>query len=415
MTSEQQEPLLLLLTTSHPLLSTAISGSLSAYSSSKSYSPRFRYGAEFVERHIGSPVASTVGSVGRRTGVEGGMRWWLKSRRTSNTQQGTAEGGSEVAVKRRKVSNGPREGFDIEQGLPRKYSNSTLPAYVERRPSEVSFADSLPAYDDYRSPNYEDEGALIPVPQRDGEAHSPTHSSWQSRLMVSTSGLGVAMSEESLRSLRYCLTWLRWANLHLGKVVVTLKDLVDQWDSSRGPSVLDPPRPIEVGESGFEGAPHSGASTSLIQRQHDQEGVAQKIQALKGEVLQTLKSVVDVVSTYAGGALPENARNLVRHYLTSLPQRFHLASAAKTEGDSLQPASETASSAQRVIVLAKEGLDMMTQVSGVLDSTIGSAEEWCDRLGRRKRGEAEEDGSYVDRKDGVVEEGDGQIKTEEKS
>lgn len=38
-----------------------------------------------------------------------------------------------------------------------------------------------------------------------------------------------------------------------------------------------------------------------------------------------------------------------------------------------------------MIVLATEGLDMMAQVSGVLDSTIASAEGWCDRLGRRRR------------------------------
>jgi len=43
------------------------------------------------------------------------------------------------------------------------------------------------------------------------------------------------------------------------------------------------------------------------------------------------------------------------------------------------------------MVLAKEGLDMMVQVSGVLDGTIVSAEEWCERLGRKKRGEAEGD------------------------
>ena len=46
--------------------------------------------------------------------------------------------------------------------------------------------------------------------------------------------------------------------------------------------------------------------------------------------------------------------------------------------------------AQKVLVLAKEGLDMMAQVSGVLDGTIVSAEEWCERLGRKKRQEREE-------------------------
>ena len=43
---------------------------MSAYTTSKSYSPRFKSSAEFIERNIGSPVASTVGTGGRKTGVE---------------------------------------------------------------------------------------------------------------------------------------------------------------------------------------------------------------------------------------------------------------------------------------------------------------------------------------------------------
>lgn len=81
--SQQPEPLLSLLTTSHPLIGTAIGGSLSAYSASKNYSPRFKSGAEYVERRF-TPVVNTVGSVGRLTGVEGGVRWFLGGRHPSH-------------------------------------------------------------------------------------------------------------------------------------------------------------------------------------------------------------------------------------------------------------------------------------------------------------------------------------------
>jgi hypothetical protein len=127
--------------------------------------------------------------------------------------------------------------------------------------------------------------------------------------------------------------------------------------------------------------------------------LTQRIQALKSDALKTLKSVVDVISKYSGGALPENARLLVRKHLVTLPARFRQASHsnATAQSNALQTGSgaqgdgaEVASSAQKVLVLAKEGLDMMEQVSGVLDGTIASAEEWCERLGRRKRGESEE-------------------------
>jgi hypothetical protein len=41
--------------------------------------------------------------------------------------------------------------------------------------------------------------------------------------------------------------------------------------------------------------------------------------------------------------------------------------------------------AQKVLVLAKEGLDMVTQITGVVDGTIVSAEQWCERMGKRRR------------------------------
>jgi hypothetical protein len=43
-----------------------------------------------------------------------------------------------------------------------------------------------------------------------------------------------------------------------------------------------------------------------------------------------------------------------------------------------------ATSAHHVLVLAEEGLDMMVQVSGVVNDTLVSAESWCQKL-RRSR------------------------------
>ncbi|KAI9850317.1 MAG: hypothetical protein M1838_005877 [Thelocarpon superellum] len=397
--SQQPEPLLSLLTTSHPLLSTAISGSLSAYSTSKSYSPRFKSSAEFVERHIGTPVVSTVETVGRRTGVEDGVRWWLGSRRPSAVHPSTAPGEhgdeneneseneneNEGANKRRKISNATHTSMDLEHGL---YSG--LHDYGQRRPSQLSF-ESLPAYDDNRSPKYEVQGTLVTT--KEGDDRPTPASTWQSRLILSTSGLGVAMSEESLRSLKYCLTWLRWANVHLGKVIIALKNVLEDYEQSQrraGPPVTEPLSPASTIT---DGSTPNDASHAVARLSHEDAILSRRVQDLKSDVLQTLKKVVDIVSKYAGGALPENARTLVRRHLTSLPQRFRLASTSSVTSDSLRPASETVSSATRVMVLAKEGLDMMAQVSSVLDGTIVSAEEWCDRLGRRKRGEPEDEAS----------------------
>lgn len=342
--SEQSEaePLLSLLTSTHPLISSAINSSVSAYTSSKSYSSRFKYGAEFLERNIGSPVANTVGTVSRKTGVEGGLRWALQRRDTSETADRS---------KRRKTAATTEadEPVDHEKSFP-------PPSEMQRHRSvsEASFSETLPPYDDQKSPNYEDIQRL----------ERPTNSSeqnktWQSRLMISTSGLGVAMSEESLRRLTYCLKWLKWANGRLNNAVLALKSMLEKWEEEKNEKSSD----------------ESSSRNRALLSQH--------IQAVKEDVLRTLKQVVDVVSKYTGGALPENARNLVRRHLVSLPQRFKIASTSNPSPDSAASSSEEATSAHRVLVLAQEGLEMMSQVHRVVDETLISAQTWCERLGRK--------------------------------
>jgi hypothetical protein len=357
------------------------------YTSSKSYSPRFRYGAEFVERNIGSPVASTVGAVGRKTGVEGGLRWALQRKESAeSTSQGPT-------TKRRKVSDESKDAMDVEKGL----QDPMTTHQIRRQASDLSFAETLPAYDDQRSPQYEEFGTMTLTKQghENGQSQSMQNPNWQTRLMISTSGLGVAMSEESLRSLKYCLSWLRWANSRLSNILVALKNVLEEWESSQSPSILPSTDPS---------APQLTTSHS----QNSQENITARIQALKSEVLQTLQRVVNVVSTYAGGALPENARNLVRRHLTSLPQRFRIASSSNAPNSNDEgPPSETVTSAHRVMVLAQEGLDMMGQVSEVVDNTLVSAESWCEKLGRRRNGQAEE---RRDGKDGALYLGQGDVK-----
>ncbi|KAK6600878.1 hypothetical protein H4I95_07860 [Botrytis cinerea] len=358
-----------------PLIGNAIGGSLSAYSASKNYSPRFKSSAEYVERRI-TPVVNTINSVNRITGVEGGVRWFLGGRRPSHHGPSDTESDS-PSHKRRKVNTS--SPADLE-GQPIQFEIK-FDQQRRRRPSQVSTTDSLPAYDDQRSPSYEaSQQALVPSNRGSEESASPG-SSWQSRLVLSTSGLSVAMSEESLRSLKYCLSWIRWANEHIGKLIVALKSVLEQYDNSG--TIADTP----YSEKGAD----NNQRQVVLHTDDQRSALTAKIAQLNKDVLKTLKEVVDIVSKYAGGALPENARVLVRKHLTSLPRRFQIANSVSNgesrghrDGD-----SDAKEGAQRVMVLAKEGLDMMTQVSGVLDGTIVSAEEWCEKLGRKKREERE--------------------------
>lgn len=355
------EPLLQLLTTNHPLLGGVIEGTQTVYVAGKNYSPRFKTSAEYVEGYV-TPVVNTVGTVGRATGVEGGVRWFLGGGKRHKSQSSTdLEEGSN---KRRKGDDGTDtmmiDSDEITSGM-----ETPRPTYDPNDPRRLSIAstiDTLPAYDEHRSPAYEAEPR-------------PNSSAWQSRLIMSTSGLSIAMSQESLRSLKYCLSWLRWANVHIGNVINSLKMSLDRYD--------------KTGES----------SSSSSSEADDRQKLVDRISSLKADVLKTLQDVINTVSKYAGGALPENARALVRRHLTSLPQRFALANMlvqqqAAREDQAVEEGGaardrEMRDSAQTVLLMAKEGLDMMSQVSGVLDGTIVSAEEWCERLGKRKQEQKE--------------------------
>lgn len=398
-TGPQPEPLISLLTTSHPLLAKTIEGTTSAYNNSKNISPRFRSSVEYVEGYL-TPIGNTIGTVGRATGVEGGVRWFLGSGRRNPS--GDADDGS---YKRRKLDtpNHSRRGSNatITHHSTNSVDSAADPYAFDNGDRRMSMStietiDTLPPYDDARSPAYAElldggplsttstsssgeqrSGAMTPRP-KSGAGPAP----WQSRLIMSTSGLSIAMSEESLRRLKYCLRWLRWANEHIANVINALKSALEQYEHGN-----DENRIRSAG----------GALEPLVRSRN--ADIIRKIAELKQDILKTLRECIDTVSKYAGGSLPENASILVRKHLTSLPQRFRLASQTEAskpaQGERAAPGAmesdkDTTEAAQRVLLLAKEGLDMMSQVSGVLDGTIVSAEEWCTKLGRKIGDEPQE-------------------------
>ncbi|MBE3043166.1 hypothetical protein IMZ48_11460 [Candidatus Bathyarchaeota archaeon] len=396
----QTEPLLSLLTTSHPLLASTIGGATSAYKSSKDYSPRFKTSAEYVEGYLG-PIANTVGSVGRVTGVEGSVRWFL---RRKQSQRQDVESGN-TSNKRRKVE-GWRSPADTETtllpGTPdgqHMMSPDGFGFKLDRRLSQASTIDTLPTYEESLPAYAEAEDGTVTKGRLSGVSNAP----WQSRLIMSTSGLSIAMSEESLRSLKYCLTWLRWANDHIGRVIAMLKSTLEQYEQAEQSEEFSEP-----GSSGNNTMADVEAAPDASAPRADRKELAARINALKRDVIKTLRDVVETVSKYTGGALPDNARILVRRHLTSLPRKWQL---AMVTSNSSRPQSSSSSEtqqqqidieegdkgreknvkegAQRVLILAKEGLEMMGQVSGVLDGTIVSAEEWCERLGKKRKDDRE--------------------------
>lgn len=391
------EPLLSLVMTSGSLLAKPIEGTVSAYNTTKNFSPGFiKTPVEYVEGVVGSGL--------HLSGIEGGVRWFFRAK-GRHQPSGDLEAGENGSHKRRKV-----DGRGMSAPASRRDSSAVAPltsangaemqapfdpygfTNKDRRLS-MSTVDTLPAYDDARSPAYTEEliaasnekMALDHADASSSRRSPSTSSAWQSRLIMSTSGLSIAMSEESLRSLKYCLSWLRWANEHIGRVIKALKDEIERYDTTA--------RSLEQDKVMSD----VGMTTTEDSEQARMERGA-RIVALRKDVLRTLQGVIETVSKYAGGALPDNARALVRRHLTSLPQRFRLATQESGSGSPGPSSSSTEEGkekeirdgAQRVLVLAKEGLDMMAQVSNVLDGTIVSAEEWCERLGKKKTEQREQ-------------------------
>ncbi|KAF7345612.1 hypothetical protein MVEN_01580200 [Mycena venus] len=228
-------------------------------------------------------------------------------------------------------------------------------------------------------------------------------SRWQA-MLLEAGGLSAALSDESMRRLRYCLSWLQYATQHIDAQILILRDFI----ASLHP--LPPP----------------GSGSLSLTPDH-----LRTLAHLRSDIVHTIRQVVGVVSKYAGGALPEPARGRVRGFILDLPKRFSAegggagglspggASSSSTgvatsagggvearhaestrdecrgggrgEPDAVctgEPAYAFATaasawgaqSARRVLVLATESLDMMRGVTAVVGDSLDRADAWVDRL-----------------------------------
>lgn len=238
-------------------------------------------------------------------------------------------------------------------------------------------------------------------------------SRWQA-VLLEAGGISAAVSEESMRRLKYCLQWLQYATQHIDAQILILRDFIESLhpsDSSSGTDILISPT-------------HMRTLTDV-----------------RRDIVQTIRQVVDIVSKYAGSALPEPARSRVRGFILHLPQRWATSSVNPAPGmadgapgassavgaaaggsgsirrarttryhkernaggpdrsQACTPASSRASSplsstrvglrpttsaatqaAQRVLALATESLDMMRGVTGVVKDSLDRADAWVERL-----------------------------------
>jgi hypothetical protein len=345
------------------LLASTIEGAASVYNTGKNYSPHIKTGAEYVENYL-KPVGKAVGNVSRKTGVEGGVRWIFGRRSTkqhSSTDIETGERGSSKRLKSGRDDKGKRSSDSLSPDL-----------YADRddRRMSISTVDTLPPYDDQRSPAYteiaEDRIARMSGSDASGQP-------WSQRFVVTTSGLGVAMKQESLRSLKYCLRVLKDTNGYVGEILVNLKSVIDEYDAAAPKDGED--------HAMMEGTGHAAPRTA-----EERNRLLRRMSELRDNIFQVIHRAVQTVSKYAGSALPENARNLVHRQLMSLPglYQFHYLRESEGRRENTSPEGLARDSAHLALLFAREALQLMTQVGDVLNRTLVSAEEWCETLYKTK-------------------------------
>ena len=231
---QEPEPLLELLTTTHPWVGAAITGPVTAYNNIKNAAPAFvRAPANYVERTVGRPLASGVEAVSRRTGIESGVRRYLGERTPSDAD-------TRVDNKRRRIRDGRGEDTEMETDIEKGILSPSVYHYRSRAGSQASFAESLPAYDSNRSPPYEEESTSAPSEQASESANGfqlatqqrtavasrrgSTTYGWGQQLLITTSGLGVACSDSSLKSLLVpCISSMPEPSLKSNDSIITQK------------------------------------------------------------------------------------------------------------------------------------------------------------------------------------------------
>ncbi|KAI0796126.1 transcription factor Opi1-domain-containing protein [Abortiporus biennis] len=129
-------------------------------------------------------------------------------------------------------------------------------------------------------------------------------SRWQA-VLLEAGGIGAAVSEESMRRLKYCLQWLLYATEHIDQQILVLRDFIAS---------------LQIHEAGSSSTSPSSSPSSRTYSQDPHH--LHTLSTIRKDVVDTIRQVVDVVSKYAGGALPEPAKLRVRSFILTLPQRW---------------------------------------------------------------------------------------------
>ncbi|KAM7184723.1 clock-controlled protein 8 [Rhypophila sp. PSN 637] len=343
------EPLLSLITTTLPIMAGPVKqatglveNATSLYNTGKNMSPAY------VKSKLDS-IESMVGNVSRNVSRKTYMhRILYRGRKKASDPDGDHE-----SRKRRKTNLTQKEVEAIE-GL-----SGCMDLDNDRRMS-ISTVDTLPAYDVLSSPAYTEaqEGVNRPT-SRPGSS-----SGLQQRIMVSTSSLAVTVTTQARGKLKQCLGTLRHLNGAIARGAEELRRTAEQYDA------------VAAKDQDGESQAMAGDRSRLMAQMH----------SLRKDIFSSMETAIKVMSEY-GTYLPQNVQCFVRDSVMSIPGRFPFqAWIGNLQEGKMGANQETAARKEASLVLdfAKEGLQTITTVTNVMETTLVSAEQWIDSLGKKK-------------------------------
>lgn len=130
-------------------------------------------------------------------------------------------------------------------------------------------------------------------------AAPPTVSRWQQLVMGAGSAAGTTaavISEDSMKCLKYCLSWLKYAIQHIEQQMAVLKSYLVSIATTK-----------------------STPSSTLTASNTNNRSV---LSGIKKDIVGTLRKVVEVITKYAGASLPSQSRQSVRGFILNLPGKW---------------------------------------------------------------------------------------------
>ncbi|KIP03570.1 hypothetical protein PHLGIDRAFT_130057 [Phlebiopsis gigantea 11061_1 CR5-6] len=274
-----------------------VNSALNFYEQGKASSRVVKYGAEMMESSMKTISRPVIDRLPVNQLDEFACRQLDKLdtyRRRQSPERGTAQD----AMSDRTWTSALRDMPSIVRGRRREGSADA------QRDRDVSMSRS----DDFdiKMTSIPESHSRTPTPRQDENAAQAgdqqqvmQRSRWQA-VLLEAGGIGAAISEESMRRLKYCLQWLQYATSHIDAQILVLRELI----------------------ASLQNNPSSSTALTPLAEQH-----LQTLTTIRRDVVDTIRQVVDVVSKYAGGALPEPARTRVRTFILCLPQRWAHAAA----------------------------------------------------------------------------------------